>query len=549
MKRPVSLVQAALVLAAPLLVGTAASAQANTDPELDVLLANLADVRVVARQGAFPNGLNAAVFATTACNVGTKELQWQAPMSSAHPFIAFLLAREHDGRFEQISERSYVKHGYFAVSATFCGTCITPANNALLGVGCSDTYSVNSNGNQYYLGPPDEVDPWLGTWDPVCSYFDRGDPPAAPPNDCNGQRSLTQAQASALSPLAHRIRVRDPELDRSGASFWYQGQYVLQGEGEAARGNNLGSLGFRPVWTGTAWILQATADPLLYGSVLQRWSGATVGSATNGTSDGRLYVAVKVSGPDPATGFHHYEYAVHNRDNKNGVDSLRIPICSGARVRNVGFGDIDSEAVNDWSATQLSNELVFVGASNPLKWNSIFNFWFDSDAAPAAASVVLEPVVRGIGVVTVQSSAPVALHNVWLGAGCALDTPPTLFAVGSPPRATLGNATFAIRSTGNAPLQPSWLRFAVAPGSFQLGPCARYLGPAPGMSFQASMLATDAAGVVDHPAPVPNDLALEGLSVSMQALSRDPRNGVLARHFELSEGLRVRIGNLLPGCP
>ena len=539
--------RAALALAAPLLAG-AASAQSNTDPELDVQMASIADVRVVARQGAFPNGLNAAVFATTACNVGTKVISWSAPMDPHHPFIAFLVARELNGRFEQINERAWVKHGYFAVSSTLCGTCIPPGSNGLLGIGCSDTYSVNSNGNQYYLGPPDEIDPWMGTWDPVCSYFDRGDPAVAPPNDCNGERSLTQAQASALSPLAHRIRIWDPELN-AGGSFWYQGQYVLEGEGEAARGNNLGSLGFRPVWNGSAWLLQATADPLLYGTVLQRWSGASVASATNGADDGRVYVAVKVSGPDPATGFYHYEYAVHNRDNAQGVSALRIPVCTGARVRNLGFGDVDADAQNDWSGAVVADELVFSGASNPLKWNTIFNFWFDSDAAPAAGKVVLDPSLRGAGLVSVASSGPLELYNLFLGPGCALDAPPTLFAVGTPPRATLGNATFALRSTGLAALQPSWLRFSAVPGTFQQGPCTRYLGPIPGTSFLASMVLSDASGVAQHAAPVPNDLALEGLSLELQATSRDPGNGVLPFGLELSEGLRVRIGNAVSRCP
>jgi hypothetical protein len=63
------------------------------------------------------------------------------------------------------------------------------------------------------------------------------------------------------------------------------------------------------------------------------------------------------------------------------------------------------------------------------------------------------------------------------------------------------------------------------------------------------MRLTDAAGTVEHPAPVPADVALEGLELSLQALARDPGNGVLRGNLELSEGLRVRIGNALSGCP
>lgn len=146
-------------------------------------------------------------------------------------------------------------------------------------------------------------------------------------------------------------------------------------------------------------------------------------------------------------------------------------------------------------------------------------------------------------------AAPLELYNVSLGPGCALDVPPTLFAVGSPPQATLGNTTFALRSTNNASLQPNHLRYSAVPGSFQQGICTRYLGPAPGHSVAASTVLSDASGVAEHAAPVPDDVALEGLSVSLQVIGRDPGNGPLRGNFELSEGLRVRIGNALPGCP
>src|SRR6185503_10001222 len=133
--------------------------------------------------------------------------------------------------------------------------------------------------------------------------------------------------------------------------------------------------------------------------------------------------------------------------------ALRIPICPEARVRNLGFSDIDQDAGNEWTAAVVGNEIVFSGASNPLEWNTIFNFWFDCDAAPLAGALALDQAAPGAGLasVPVTSSAPLGLFNVYLGAGCAFGTPPTLHAVGTPARATLGNATFALRSTGNAP--------------------------------------------------------------------------------------------------
>lgn len=527
-------------------VAGAISAQANTDPAIDLTLASIDDLRALGRSGTFPDGVNGCALETTACNSGSKQIPWQAAMDPDHPFICFLLARESNGRFEQISDRSYVKHGFFALSSSFCSSC-SPTDGTLLGLGCSDTYSVGNNGDNFWLGPPDEIDPWQGLWNPTCSHFDRGEPAIAPPNDCNGTRSLSTAQANALGSVGHRIRVRDADFNVPGATFWFQGMYVIESEGDAVRGDNLASRVFTPNWTGSSWNL-VESGPQLFGSVLQRWSGASLASSTNGAADGRLYVAVKVSGPDPATGFYHYEYAVHNRDNARGVGALRIPLCASARVRDLGFGDLDQDAGNDWSASVVAGEIVFAGGANPLEWNSIFNFWFDSDAAPVADVLELDQASPGAGAafVGVASQAPLGGFNVYLGPGCDLDAPPSLFANG---QARLGNAAFALRSTGNTPFQPSFLRYSVTPGTFLLGSCTRYLGPGPGLSFAGARVVADATGLVVVGASVPNDVVLEGLSLYLQSMSRDPGNGPVRGNYDMSDGLQVRIGNALSNCP
>jgi hypothetical protein len=535
--------RALAALVVPLLLAGVARAQSNADPAIDLKLGDLTDLTALGRSGTFPDGVNGCALETTACNLGTKRISWQAAMDPDHPFICFLVARESGGRFRQISDRSYVKHGFFALSANFCGSC-QGTDGTTLGIGCSDTYATDNNGDNFWLGPPQELDPWLGRWTPACSHFDRGEPPVAPPGDCNGIRSLTQSQAQALGPVGHRIHVRDAELLVPGA-FWYQGMYVIETEGEAKRGDDLGSRAFTPSWNGARWIL-ATSGALLHGSILQRWSGATLDSATNGGDDGRLYVATKVTGP--VDGFYHYEIAVHDRDNARGVSSLHVPLCAGARVQALGFADVDTDPSNDWSAARAGGELVFSGAANPLPWNTIYNFWFDSDAAPVAAPFALDQAAPGPGLasVAVTGRAPLGLFNVFTGPGCALDSPPTLHALGTPPRATLGNASFALESRGNAPLQPSFLYFSRQPGPVVFHGCSLWLG-AP--SLLVSTVQSDANGVAVHAAPIPNDVALEGLDAYLQAVGRDPSHGPLFHSFELSDGLLVRTGNALVDCP
>ena len=527
-------------------------AQANQNPAIDVKLGILGAFNAMGRQGTFPNGMNAAAMSTTVCNEGAI-VPWQEAMDPDHPFIAFLVVRESNGRLVQISDRSYVKHGFFAQTNSNCTPCTPPPGplGTFLGVGCSDTYGTSTNGDNFWLGPPQEIDPWLGTWDPLCSFFDLGTGPA--PN-CDGQRTFSSTQAASLGPVGNRVRLSDADLNVAGASYWYQAQYVVATEPENQRTDNLGSRPFTPIWGGSSWNL-AESGTLLAGTVLQRWSGAQIQSNTNGGDDGRVYVATRVTGPNQ--GLYHYEFAVHNRDNLRGFDEFRIPLCPGARVLNAGFRDIDGTGANDWTSAIESGgaELVFrdVSGNNAQRWNTIYNFFFDSDAEPALAGTTLTQADPGGGAASVGVSAqsPVRLFNVYTGAGCSLDgTPPTLFAIGSPARATLGNATFGLRSSGNVPGQVNALATTDVSGSgaIPIGACTFWLPGTLNQVYGFASTTTDGSGVAAYSLPVPNDLGLEGLTVSFQALGVNPGGGSAFNVFDFSDGLAVRVGTSIAAC-
>lgn len=380
--RTLTLVTLALVASA-----SPAFAQSNVVPGRDAQLFSLNGMSMMGRTGAFPTGRNGLSMSTTVCNVGTGTIPWQAPMAEEHPMISFILVREQGGRLEQISDYSYVKHGFFSTNSNGCGSC-AGGPPSLLGLGCSDTYSTNNNGNRYYLGPPSEIDPWLGTWASTCSHFDRGEPAVNPPNDCDGSRSLTQSQTNAMGPTTHRMIVSDADLD-SGGSYAYYSAYVIKGEAESVRTNNIGWRGVNPSWNGgqNRWNFSSSSS-LAHGSVLDFWSGATVSSGDNAGFDGRVYGA-STAGAQGGCDY-HYEYAFHNRDNVGGVDAIRIPLAPGTLVSGFGFRDVDGDALNDWTAAVVGNELVVSGGSNPLNWNVIYNIWFDASAAPASGSLTLE---------------------------------------------------------------------------------------------------------------------------------------------------------------
>jgi hypothetical protein len=534
------------------LLANSTGAQINEDPAIDVLLAQLKAISAMGRTGTYPNGMNGVAMSTTACNVGSKIVPWFQAMNPNHPMISFIAARETNGQFLQINDRSGVKHGFFALTSSDCATCQNPPGSGIyLGLGCSDTYATSNNGDNYWLGPPDEIDPWLGTWDPICSHFDMGFPPVAPPQDCDGNRSLTFGMASALNPVGNRMAIPDSEFNTPGSTFWFQGYYVVATEGDARRNDNMASRGFTATWSGTRWNLNATGT-LINGTVLQRWNGASIDSNTNGNDDGRVYVAVKVTGP--TDGMYHYEYAFHNRDNGRGIKNVRLPFCDGALVQNFGFHDVDDDPLNDWTMTPGTGELVFGNASNPLRWNSIYNVWFDSDAAPVTgAAATLDEADAGPGApsFTVNTTAPLDNYNVWLGPGCANGTPPTLYATGSPARATIGNATFGVDSGGNAPLQTNVLVLGWLDGSLPLGGgCTQWMSGLLGAGYMvAGVTTSDSGGVASYSLPIPSDVSLEGVHVNLQAGGLNPSGGPLLGLFELSNGLRVRIGDSIPSCP
>ncbi len=532
-------------------LGDVAFAQANEIPGTDVSLAKMDLISAMDRMGAFPNGVSGVAMATTSCNKGSVKVPWEAPMQEDHPFIAFLVVRESNGRFQQISDYSFVKHGFFALTDNFCDTCQEPpfGGGDVLGLGCSDTYGITNNGDNYWLAPPQEIDPWLGEWSRFCSHFDMGEPAVSPPQDCDGVRSLTVPMAQALLPVGHRINIPDSEFLVSG-DFYYQGYYVIRGEPELERENNWGSRKFNPSWNGNKWSTPSTST-FANGSVLNRWSGATVTSVKNGNDDGRIYVGVKVTGP--VEGLYRYEYAVQNRDNYSGIESFSIPVCPDARVLNAGFSDIDDEAVNDWNIAVNGTSIDFSTTGNPLRWNTIYNFWFDSDAAPVTASADLVQFAGGLGgtgTLSVSTSTPQGLYNVYLGDGCASGDFPLLYAIGSPPQATLGNPNFGLESSGNDPSQPHLVVAASADGSVALGgSCTQWFAGSIGSgAFVFAMTTTDGSGVATYNFAVPSSPSFEGTHANFQGAGFE-LGGPFAGLANLTNGLRVRLGDAISDCP
>lgn len=521
-------------------------AQSNKVPGRDATLRIVDNLRAYGREGVYPNGVNGLANGVTVCNVGTVDINWRAPMNADHPMYAPMVFRVTDDRIEQISGWSYVKHGFASINGNTCGTCNT-RNSSILGPNCSDTYGSGLNSDRYWLGPPEEIDTWLGTWDPIGSYFDRGDPSVGPPRDRDGVRDLTRAMTDPMPAAKNRVAVSDADLGVSGARFYYGMYVVINGEPGDVRENNWCYREFRPTWTGSSWSFSDLTSPA-NGSPLQYWPGARISNGGDGEFDGRFYVAVKVTGPD-VRGMWHYEYAVQNRDNSRGGASFRLPICPTTRIMNASFRDVDGNALNDWTVQTQGGELAFFApaSGNLLEWNTIYNFSFDADVGPVNGNATIDHGRPGAGAMSVMvpTQVPGLAFSQHLGDGCGSPAP-TLYTTGTPPYAVIPNASFGLRVEDIAPNGSIAMLVSILSGNTQLGNgCTLFLDVP--SSVAHGSFGANAQGVATVPFGVPNDLSLEGASLTFQAAEL-VSGGPLYGQIELSNGLRIRIGNQTTGC-
>ncbi|HEX5054052.1 MAG TPA: hypothetical protein VFZ65_19895 [Planctomycetota bacterium] len=409
----------ALLSIASAIAGSLA-AQSNTVPGLDGRLTAVDDLTYYGRRGAaYPNGEVGMAMLNEMCNPGSVVIPWMAAMQPNHPKFGFLIVRRSGDRMEQISDRSMCKHAFTSTNYSgSCGSCQNPGTGTVMGINCADTYGAGNNADRTWLGPADEIDPWLGTWNPVGSYFDVGDPQTGL-GPADGVRSLI---TSGFDSVKNRVTVQESDLLTAGAAYFYGIHLVHQGESGANRGDNLASRGFNPSHSGSTWSFSNNSVGQVYGSILQHWTGAQLDVGQNGTDDGRFFVAVKVTAL--GGGMHHYEYAVHNADNSRGGATFRVPVDPAATVTNFTFRDIDTDPLNDWVGSKSGNEIVFMApANNPHNWNTIYNFGFDCSIAPSSGTAKIDEARMGPGAlwVSIPTKVPSGIPTAdvtYTGQGC-----------------------------------------------------------------------------------------------------------------------------------
>jgi hypothetical protein len=516
----------------------------------DAALANISSATYYGRRGAaYPGGEIGIAFQNQLCNPGSVPVEWRSPGGSIgsqiltdHPKFGFLVAREVDGRLVQISDWSYCKHAFLSLNSSSVSPCLggcvqPPAGGAQLGVKCSDIYSAGNNASRTYLGPPAEINPWLGTWPALGSYFDVGEAGGA-------ADSLRSLSTSGFDAVKNRVTIREADiLGGVSTGMYFQIHVIVEGERIENRGNNIMSRPFTLTRTSTSWTT-GTTGTASFGTIMNRWPGATITEGSNGGTgtlndvDGRFAVAVKVTGP--TNGLWHYEYCVHNVDNHRGGATFSLPVCPTGRVLNIGFRDIDTNALNDWTSSVANGRITWSAPStNPHNWNTLYNFWFDSDVAPGAGVAQIDQARVGPGAlaVDVNTTAPTLQPAVYLGAGCG--SPNSTLAVNGVPSA--GNAGFALNMT-SAPNTYVLLAYSAASGNTPLAAgCNAYIDL--GAYDVAGLFLTDASGSASVGLPIP--AGLSPTSLTFQGAPFVPNPPVLGL-VSLTNGLTLRLASL--GC-
>ena len=335
------------------------------------------------------NGIRGYSVGTTSCNIGDAPLNWcsfgggcaAGANSNDHPAIAQNLYRLKNGRMDQIGA-SWLKHGFLSlnIDAPGCrtGTCTQPpAGGAQLGVGCTDPYGSDLNGDRP-LGRKSDVNATTGDF---------------PNPDGTGSQSFVWNQ---------RIAVAETDLSAAlnpGASYYVEGQYVAPDDAEAGNGLNNASNRLVDVTAGN-YNLDPTGTTSPRQAAIERWplldsEVELVNVDVPSVPVERFHVARRVSVVTPGA-LWHYEYAIHNMNSDRAADRFSVQFSGATAVSGIGFHDVDSHSgepydTADWPGTTTANSVAWAAPAfpsapqnaNALRWATMYNFWFDADRPPA----------------------------------------------------------------------------------------------------------------------------------------------------------------------
>ena len=156
----------------------------------------------------------------------------------------------------------------------------------------------------------------------------------------------------------------------------------------------------------TSFTFSAVGSTVRTTPAINAWPGATINTIEPAPgTDGRAFIAYKVT--NPSAGVWHYEYAIYNQNLDRGIQSFSVPLGCGATVSNLGFhappnhpgiandGTTGSAGYSNaaWTPTQTASDVTWSSETfaqnqnaNAIRWGTLYNFRFDSNSPPQAAT-------------------------------------------------------------------------------------------------------------------------------------------------------------------
>ena len=435
----------------------------NLVPGPDVIVGDVEDVA----QFDPPVGTQVGLaIGTDSCNNGDQPVDWFALPQTDHPVVPQNLYRmsggaSNDARFEQVGQ-SWMKHTFLALEDSVCGTCNTSGcqTGSHLCPGCSDPYVSGLNGDQGSIGSRAWINPFTGSF-----------PTNA--NDHSGH---------AHNGVSHRILVETSDLmpgGNAGATYFGEATYISPHEytwcqshpAECNMFNNFSYRQFSVTGGPTFFNFSAVSSTVRMQPAIQAWAatGATVNQVEpDPGNDGIFFVGYKVTGP--TAGVWHYDYAVFNMNLDRAIQSFEVvfpgfpPVLSNigfhAPPQHPGWAHDGTEGDAGYSSTPwtftLNGPPPFPNSAvwncetfaqnqnaNAIRWGTLYNFRFDSSAAPATSTA---------NIAFFKTGAPVAVE---IQAPFQSDATPTPTATATPTPTATVSPTPTATATATATPRPT----------------------------------------------------------------------------------------------
>ncbi|HRV82461.1 MAG TPA: hypothetical protein P5218_13560, partial [Planctomycetota bacterium] len=209
--------------------------------------------------------------------------------------------------------------------------------------------------------------------------------------------------ASGALPLRGRIQIPAAEAADPNSVYIAESVYISEHDQMAGNARNNGSWQEFRFVNGSVSNLQNVGSVHMFDPAIFAWQAehpdvhiAELVNTDEGGPGVNGYIFVASKATDIGQGFYRYDYAVMNFNSNQAVGSFSLPAVT-CDLSNLGFHDVDHHSGSpwentDWTASTTGNAPSWTTesyASNPnanaIRWDMMYNFSFESGAAPAAS--------------------------------------------------------------------------------------------------------------------------------------------------------------------